>query len=118
MNQQSDRTIQEVTTALAPAEVLVAAKRFFVRRASIYSAFIEQESATHISLRGMGGEELVIGVVRAEDGTRVTGSTYLYDQQIARFFATLPRPVQSAGAVAAVASPATGSGAAVPAESA
>jgi hypothetical protein len=45
-----------------------------------------------VSLRGQGGEEVLIAAAAAGDGngTRVTGSTYLFDQQIARFFATLP----------------------------
>ena len=90
MNQQSSRTIQEHRTTLAPAEVLDEARRFFTRQNSIYTAFIEQESPTHVSMRGQGGEELVIGVAAVDRGTRVTGSTYLFDQQIARFFTTLP----------------------------
>ncbi len=40
-------------------------------------------------MRGQGGEEVVIGAVPAAGETKVTGSTYLFDQQIARFFATL-----------------------------
>ncbi|MHB1224597.1 MAG: hypothetical protein ACYC2G_11240 [Gemmatimonadaceae bacterium] len=90
MNYQSDRTLQETTTSLAPAEVLAAAKRFFSRNASIYSAFIEKESDTHVAMRGQGNEEVIIGVRPAAGGTAVTGSTYLFDQQVARFFASLP----------------------------
>jgi hypothetical protein len=43
----------------------------------------------HVTMRGQGGEEVVIGVVPGAGATKVTGSTYLFDQQIARFFATL-----------------------------
>ena len=82
--------MQEYTTSLAPAATLDAAKSFFAGRNNIYSAFLEQESAQHITMRGQGGEELVIGVTADGQGTRITGSTYLFDQQIARFFATLP----------------------------
>ncbi len=82
--------MQEYTTSLAPAATLDAAKSFFSARNNIYSAFLEQESAQHVTMRGQGGEELVIGVIADAQGTRVTGSTYLFDQQIARFFATLP----------------------------
>ena len=82
--------IQETRTTLAPAEVLAAAKRFFTRRSPIYAAFIEKEGPTYVTFRGQGGEELVIGVRSIEGGTAVTGSTYLFDQQISRFFATLP----------------------------
>jgi hypothetical protein len=90
MNHQSSRTLQETRTSLAPAEVLTSAKRFFAKRNNIYAAFIEQEGPTHVSMRGQGGEELIIGVRPIAGGTAVTGSTYLFDMQIARFFATLP----------------------------
>lgn len=82
--------MQETTTTLAPADVLSQAKRFFARRANIYAAFLDMEGPTFVSLRGQGGEELVIGVRPVEGGTAVTGSTYLFDQQVARFFSTLP----------------------------
>lgn len=90
MNYQSDRTLQETTTSLAPADVLTAAKKFFSRNSSIYSAFVEKESDTHVAMRGQGGEELIIGVRPAAGGTAVTGSTYLFDQQVGRFFTSLP----------------------------
>jgi hypothetical protein len=90
MNYQLGRTLQETHTTLAPAEVLEAAKRFFARRHGIYAAFVEKEGPTYVDLRGQGGEELIVGVQPAANGTRVTASTYLFDQQIGRFFATLP----------------------------
>ena len=92
MNNQEDRTLQEARTTLSAADVLAEAKRFFARRNSIYAAFVEKEGPTFVSLRGQGGEEVLIGAAAAQDGagTRVTGSTYLFDQQVARFFATLP----------------------------
>ena len=87
---QQRRTLQETTTTHSPAQVLQAAKDFFTRQLGIYAAFPEQESASHVTLRGQGGEEVVIAAVPAgAGGTRVTGSTYLFDQQVARFFATL-----------------------------
>ena len=92
---QTDRTLQECETSLSPAEVLAAAKKFFSRSLNIYSAFLEKEGPTFAAFRGQGGEELLIGVEPARKGegeraaTRVTGSSYLFDQQIARFFATL-----------------------------
>lgn len=89
-SRQRDRSLQEYRTSLAPAAALDAAKAFFSRRNSIYSAFLEQETERHITMRGQGGEEIVIGVASAASGTLVTGSTYLFDQQVARFFATLP----------------------------
>jgi hypothetical protein len=97
MNTQEDRTLQEARTTMSAPEVIEAAKRFFARRNSLYAAFVEREGPTFVSLRGQGGEEVLIGVTPAKDsvGTLVTGSTYLFDQQVARFFATLP-PVEVA----------------------
>jgi hypothetical protein len=99
MNQQSTRTLQETRTTLAPADVLAAAIDFFARRPSIYAAFVEQESPTHVSLRGQGGEELIIGVRPVPGGTAITGSTYMFDQQLLRFFATLPPAPPEAAAL-------------------
>lgn len=90
MNQQRHRTLIETTTTLAPAEVLAAARHFFSRRASIYAAFIEQESDTHVALRGQGNEEVIIGVRPHPAGTSVTASTYFFDQQVTRFLVSLP----------------------------
>jgi hypothetical protein len=91
MNIQQDRTLQEARTSLSVADVLSSAKTFFARRNNIYAAFIDKEGPTFVSLRGQGGEEILIGATPAADGkgTLVTGSTYLFDQQVARFFATL-----------------------------
>jgi hypothetical protein len=96
-----NRTLQQTRTSLAPDAVLSAAKQFFLRRNSIYPAFLEQEGPTFVTFRGQGGEELIIGVAGSMDGgtgATVTGSTYMFDGQIARFFSTLP-PTTS-GAVA------------------
>jgi len=97
MNIQEDRTLQETRTTLSAAEVIEAAKRFFARRNSLYAAFTEREGPSFVSLRGQGGEEVLIGATPAKvgNGTLVTGSTYMFDQQVARFFATLP-PVEVA----------------------
>ena len=88
-------TLQEIVTTLSPAEVLDRAKTFFARHIGIYAAFLEREGPTHATFRGQGGEELIIGTNVAPDGTRVTGSTYLFDAQVARFFATLPTKAQA-----------------------
>ena len=96
-NIQSGRTLQETTTTLSSADVIGEAKVFFARRSGIYSAFPEKESAVHLTLRGQGGEEIVIGTASAPDGfTRVTASSYLFDQQIARCLDSLPSPVPTA----------------------
>lgn len=89
-NIQRSRTMQEARTALAPADVLDAAKRFFGGRNAIYTAFLERESPTHVVMRGQGGEEIVVAATRSGAATLVTGSSYLFDQQVARFLATLP----------------------------
>ena len=62
------------------------ARKFFTRRNSIYATFVEQEGPTHVSFRGQGGEELVIAAIEKDGATLVTGSTYLFDMQVARFF--------------------------------
>ena len=100
MNYQRGRTLQETLTTASQAEVIDAAKRFFERTSGIYSAFLEKEGPGYATFRGQGGEEIVIGTAAAEGGTRVSGSTYLFDQQVARFLATLPSPVSVAGAEA------------------
>ena len=87
---QSQRTLQEFRTTLTPAEVLAEAKQFFTRRNSIYATFIDRDGPTFVSFRGQGGEEIVIAAATQDGATRVTGSTYLFDMQVARFFTTLP----------------------------
>ena len=101
MNIQEDRTLQETRTTLSAPDVISAAKAFFARRNSIYAAFAEKEGPNFVSLRGQGGEEILIAAASGGDGTgtRVTGSSYLFDQQVARFFATLPpAPVKESAA--------------------
>ena len=93
---QQSRTLQETRTTLAPTEVLTAAKRYFARNNGVYSAFLEREGPTFANVRGMGGEELIVGVQSDGAGTRVTASSYLFDQQIGRFFASLPPATASA----------------------
>lgn len=114
MNQQRSRTLQEATTSLAPADVLAAAKYFFARQNTIYAAFVEQESATHVSLRGQGGEEVVFGVRPVAGGTAVTGSTYMFDMQVQRFFSTLPAAPEVATPEPAASEPAADVAAAAP----
>ena len=88
----SQRTLQETTTSLSGSEVLSQAKMFFTTRSSLYATFLDMEGPAHCTFRGQGGEEIVIGVAPAAEGggTRVTGSSYLFDMQVARFFTTLP----------------------------
>jgi hypothetical protein len=87
---QSQRTLQEYRSTLPPAEVLAQARKFFTRRNSLYATFLEKEGPGYLTFRGQGGEELVIAAAEKDGTTLVTGSTYLFDMQIARFFTTLP----------------------------
>ncbi len=87
---QTQRTMQEYRTTLPPAEVIARAKQFFMRHVKIYAAFIEREGPGYVGFRGQGGEELYIGAVVKDGATLVTGTTYLYDMHVARFFTTLP----------------------------
>jgi len=87
---QTQRTLQEYRTTLPPAEVIARAKEFFTNRVKIYTAYIEREGPGYVGFRGQGNEELFIGAVEKDGITLVTGSTYLYDMAVARFFTTLP----------------------------
>ena len=87
---QSRRTLQEFRTTLAPADVLARAKRFFTTHNSIYATFLEQESASHVTFRGQGTEEIVVAAIARDGATLVTASAYMFDMQISRFFTTLP----------------------------
>lgn len=87
---QTERTLQEYRTTLAPAEVLAQAKQWFAKRNGVYATFLEREGPTFVNFRGQGGEEIVIAATPIAEGTLVTGSTYLFDMQVARFFSTLP----------------------------
>jgi hypothetical protein len=89
------RTLLETRTSAPPGDVLERAKKFFAGRNSIYSAFVEREGPQYVAMRGQGGEELIVHAAASAGGSAVTGSSYLFDAQIARFFATLP-PAQEA----------------------
>ena len=87
--------MHETLTSLPADQVLSRAKSFFAERVPQYGAFLEKEGPGFATFRGQGGEEIVIGAAAASGGTRVTGSTYLFDMQVARFLETLPTPVAS-----------------------
>lgn len=86
----SKRTLQEYRTTLPPTEVLDRAKQFFSQRPPLYATFLDKEGPGYCTFRGQGGEEIVIAATQQDGATRVTGSTYLFDMQVARFFSTLP----------------------------
>ena len=88
----AQRTLQEHLTTLTPDDVLARARKFFAQRNPLYSAFLEKEGPGFVTFRGQGGEEIVIAAAAKDGATQVTGSTYLFDMQIARFFATLEPP--------------------------
>jgi len=96
-NSQRARTLQETETTLSGAEVISAAKDFFTRRNGIYATFLDREGPGYVTFRGQGGEEIVIGAAASGSGTKVSGSTYLFDQQIARFFSGLPMAANTTG---------------------
>ena len=84
-------TVQATRTSLEPQAVLTEATRFFSRQNTLYAAFPERRGPSYATFRGQGGEEITIGVASSPDGgTAVTGSSYMFDLQIARFFSTLP----------------------------
>ena len=89
MHNQSSRTHQSHRTSASPADVLRAAREFFAHGSSIYAAFVEKEGPNHLVLRGQGGEEVVIAAFAEGSGTAVSGSSYMFDQQVARFLTTL-----------------------------
>lgn len=95
-HQQTGRTLQQQRTSLPAHEVLAAAREFFTRGSGIYSAFLEKEGPTWMSLRGQGGEEIAIAATEESGGTSVTGSSYLFDAQVAQFLSTLPPAATSA----------------------
>ena len=86
--------VYEVVTALEGAEVLRRAKQFFSERVPMQAAFPEKEGPTWLTLRGQGGEEIAIAVTASPAGTRVRGSTLLFDQPLDRFLSTLPASVE------------------------
>ncbi len=95
---QAGRTLQQHRTHLPAAAVLDAARDFFAQRSGIYAAFLEKQGPNWMSLRGQGGEEIVIAANEEAGGTSVTASSYMFDAQVAQFLASLP-PAATAGAV-------------------
>ncbi len=99
-HQQSGRTLQQQRTTMPAADVLALAREFFARRSGIYAAFLEKQGPNWMSLRGQGGEEIVIAATDEAGGTSVSASSYMFDAQVAQFLATLPPAVETAATVA------------------
>lgn len=84
--------IHTTTVALPPADVLQRAEQFFAERVPHAAAFVEKRGPNFVTLRGQGGEELVVSVWADPAGgaTRVRASTLFFDQALDRFLSTLP----------------------------
>lgn len=84
--------IHTTTLSLPPADVLERAQRFFADRVPNSAAFLEKSGPTFVTLRGQGGEEIVISAWEDKEHgvTRVRASTLFFDQALDRFFTTLP----------------------------
>ena len=95
-HQQTGRTLQQQRTTLPVADVLDQAREFFSRGSGIYAAFLEKQGPNWMSLRGQGGEEIVIAATEEAGGTAVTGSSYMFDAQVAQFLSTLPPAAEPA----------------------
>ena len=104
MHNQSNRTFQTARTSESPEGVLHAARQFFSRRNAIYAAFVEKEGPNYLTFRGQGGEEIVVAAFAQDGGTVVNGSSYMFDQQVARFLSTLAPAATAAAAPAGAAS--------------
>ncbi len=99
MHNQSNRSLQTARTSETPEGVLHAAREFFSRRNAVYAAFVEKEGPNYLTFRGQGGEEIVVAAFAEDGGTVVNASSYMFDQQVARFLSTLA-PVATAAATA------------------
>ena len=82
--------IHTTTVSLPPADVVARAQRFFAERVTNSAAFLEKSGPNFVTLRGQGGEEVVISAWEDNGVTRVRGSTLFFDQALDRFFSTLP----------------------------
>jgi len=84
--------IHTTTVSLAPADVLARAQEFFAERVPNAAAFLEKRGPGFITLRGQGGEEVVVSAWEDKEKgvTRVRGSTLFFDQALDRFLSTLP----------------------------
>ena len=74
------------------AEVLARAQRFFAERVPNSAAFLEKSGPNFVTLRGQGGEEVVISAWEDQEHgvTRIRASTLFFDQALDRFLSTLP----------------------------
>lgn len=80
----------ETLTSLDAADVIGRAKDFFANRVPHNAAYPEKEGPGWLVLRGQGGEEVALAALPGPEGTRVRGSSLLFDQAVDRFLSTLP----------------------------
>ena len=85
----------DCATSLSPGEVISRAKTFFAERVPNNAAYPEKEGPNFLTLRGQGGEEIALAILRADSGSRVRASTLFFDQAVARFLSTLPLAQQA-----------------------
>lgn len=77
----------ETTTAIAPEEVLQKAREFFTGDESVYSAWLENESDTHLTF-GTFRSKIAVSAFPDPEGkapTRVRVSTLRVDDSIGKF---------------------------------
>ena len=84
--------IHTASVSLAPAELLTRAEQFFAERVPNAAAFLEKRGPNFVTLRGQGGEEVVVSAWEDKEKgvTRVRASTLFFDQALDRFLSTLP----------------------------
>lgn len=84
--------IHTTSVALPPGEVLTRAEQFFAERVPNAAAFLEKRGPNFVTLRGQGGEEVVVSAWEDKEKgvTRVRASTLFFDQALDRFLSTLP----------------------------
>jgi len=82
--------IHTTTVSLPPADVLARAQQFFAERVPNAAAFVEKSGPGFVTLRGQGGEEVVLSAWEDKGVTRIRASTLFFDQALDRFLSTLP----------------------------
>jgi hypothetical protein len=82
---------QEIRTDFLPADIVRLARDFFATRFSPYGAFVQSESADHITFQ-MDAGELVIGTSREGSQTLVRGSTSRLHHELSQFLLSLGNP--------------------------
>jgi len=84
--------IHTTTVSLPPTEILTRAQQFFAERVPHAAAFLEKSGPNFVTLRGQGGEEVVVSAWEDKEKgvTRVRASTLFFDQVLDRFLSTLP----------------------------